>query len=1012
MMKKYLTCCLLVVLITSARAQVCTGDFVFETQSDVDQFLIDNPSCTSIYGNITITTASDLGLVDPITNLNGLQNIITIDGDLEITVTDTTLSFVGLSALIQVDGRFTINGLNSPSTFLNFVGLENLNTVIELALNLNSPADFSVFDQLYQVDKIEIYMSSYIEDVVVFDNAFPAVNYMSDGFYFHTSGITETEFSAFNGLNSAVRIEFSYTAEPMFFTSFDAFRNLQGCVDLVLDNCSVYDFIDGFENLEMANGIHMDLYTYDSEYPSFENLFYTDLLMVLGGSEYGVDVHFPALQMVQNELWISGSFISVTLDSLQSVGSLYIDSFNDNPNISFTAFSFPMLESINSDLSIQFLDIADLSIFPSLINVEGDININDCANLSDCAIAVMCERVSVDPASVILDNNAPGCNTVDEVLSACSISYITGLVYADMNCDGELNGNDIPLPNSIIHDQNNLPIGSSFANGEYYSTLTDNSNTFIHAMVPSGFFSGPEYAFTTTDMDEIFSDYDFPLCPDLNFHDVRVYAHCGQPRPGFYHTYQVFVANEAVPIENVLVTFDITNMLGSSIFTTNGTVTGNTVSWTVTDLTFLESNQIFVQIYVDPTTPLGTIYSPIMTATLLSAITDDDPSDNNFTLNQIVVGSYDPNDKSVNTPALNLDEINAEEGAWLDYTIRFQNTGTAEAINVRVDDIIEEDLDLSTFQMLDASHSFQLSFEENRKVEWLFENILLPDSFSNEPASHGFIHFRIKTKDNLQLTDVIENSVAIYFDFNEPIITNTANTIFYICPEQITVTGTTSICEGETAMLYASQGWTNYQWILNNEVAGDEIALSVEGLTEGLYSVHYVGSTQYCESMDMLELNVNGIPATPAITQSGNTLTATGSGTFTWTLNGETLSESDSSIEMIETGNYEVSYVDVCPSLSASGVFDFVSVNEWSRIATILIAPNPSTDFVNLSLPEHWIGRNELKVTDATGRLVVSEVITSSKTFLDASALQSGCYQISILNAQSGEAGLVKWMIE
>jgi hypothetical protein len=313
---------------------------------------------------------------------------------------------------------------------------------------------------------------------------------------------------------------------------------------------------------------------------------------------------------------------------------------------------------------------------------------------------------------------------------------------------------------------------------------------------------------------------------------------------------------------------------------------------------------------------------------------------------------------------------------------------------------------------LNSSHSFQLSLNENREVEWLFDNIQLPDSTTDLEGSQGYIHYRIKTIPGVGVDDVIENTAAIYFDYNEPVITNTATTNFYICPEQITVTGTTSICEGETAMLYASQGWSNYQWMLDGEVAGEQSMLSLEGLAEGLHSLNYIGSTQYCESMDMLELNVNGIPSTPTITQIGNTLTATGNGTFIWTLNGDVLSDTDSSIEMTETGNYGVSYVDVCPSLPTSGLFEFVGVNEWNGLGNILIAPNPSSDFVNITLPAHWIGRNEIKVTDAAGRLVMAESISSSKTILNASAMQNGCYHITILNTQSGEVDVVKWMIE
>jgi hypothetical protein len=54
------------------------------------------------------------------------------------------------------------------------------------------------------------------------------------------------------------------------------------------------------------------------------------------------------------------------------------------------------------------------------------------------------------------------------------------------------------------------------------------------------------------------------------------------------------------------------------------------------------------------------------------------------------------------------------------------------------------------------------------------------DSNTNEPLSHGFVRYRIQPKTNLSAGDSITNFAAIYFDFNEPVITNTAKTIIIL----------------------------------------------------------------------------------------------------------------------------------------------------------------------------------------------------------------------------------------
>jgi hypothetical protein len=52
------------------------------------------------------------------------------------------------------------------------------------------------------------------------------------------------------------------------------------------------------------------------------------------------------------------------------------------------------------------------------------------------------------------------------------------------------------------------------------------------------------------------------------------------------------------------------------------------------------------------------------------------------------------------------------------------------------------------------------------------DNIRLEDSTSNEPKSHGFVTYSIKTKSNLAIGTTIQNQANIYFDTNAPVATN------------------------------------------------------------------------------------------------------------------------------------------------------------------------------------------------------------------------------------------------
>lgn len=136
------------------------------------------------------------------------------------------------------------------------------------------------------------------------------------------------------------------------------------------------------------------------------------------------------------------------------------------------------------------------------------------------------------------------------------------------------------------------------------------------------------------------------------------------------------------------------------------------------------------------------------------------------------IGSYDPNDKQ-GFPAGYGAEHYIRPGMELEYLIRFQNTGTDTAFTVRVADTLSAWLDPTTVRPGASSHPYKFDLTGPGIVEFLFENILLPDSNVNAPASNGFVKFSVLPRADAPLETVIENEAAIYFDFNDPVITNT-----------------------------------------------------------------------------------------------------------------------------------------------------------------------------------------------------------------------------------------------
>lgn len=155
---------------------------------------------------------------------------------------------------------------------------------------------------------------------------------------------------------------------------------------------------------------------------------------------------------------------------------------------------------------------------------------------------------------------------------------------------------------------------------------------------------------------------------------------------------------------------------------------------------------------------------------------DVNPMDNVSGLRIVVVGSFDPNDKT----ARKGERITPQEIADLvpmEYLIRFQNTGNFPATFVRVMDTLSARFDPASFVFQGSSHPCRWNITGAGILEFFFDNIQLPDSTSDEPGSHGFVAFSIKPRPGLVLGDTLANTAFIYFDYNAPVQTNTTRTV-------------------------------------------------------------------------------------------------------------------------------------------------------------------------------------------------------------------------------------------
>jgi uncharacterized repeat protein (TIGR01451 family) len=160
------------------------------------------------------------------------------------------------------------------------------------------------------------------------------------------------------------------------------------------------------------------------------------------------------------------------------------------------------------------------------------------------------------------------------------------------------------------------------------------------------------------------------------------------------------------------------------------------------------------------------------TSDLINILAQDDADPIRDIFCGVVRGSYDPNDKKGYPNGLDSAHY-IQQNQELEYLIRFQNTGTDTAFSVIIRDTLSEHLNPLSVEPVISSHPYSFRMYGPGILEWRFEDILLPDSTTNEPASNGFVKFKVSPKPNLPFGSTIKNRAGIYFDFNPPIITNT-----------------------------------------------------------------------------------------------------------------------------------------------------------------------------------------------------------------------------------------------
>jgi len=361
------------------------------------------------------------------------------------------------------------------------------------------------------------------------------------------------------------------------------------------------------------------------------------------------------------------------------------------------------------------------------------------------------------------------------------------VAFVDQNNNGIKESSESLYANgSFLYQQNNSgPFTNAYSPTGRYDVLDSNpTNTYDFSYQVQPEFTTYYSSGTTTYNDVAIpvgsgtNVLYFPITLTQTYNDVTIsIVPLSPPRPGLTYINRIVYKNLGLTSTSGTITFTKPTPVAITNVSQTGSVnTATGFTYAFTNLLPGESRFFNVTMSVpsSPTVVINTILTA--SATITAPANDINLTNNTSNCSQIVVNSFDPNDKM----EAHGDKIVFSQFAptdYLYYTIRFQNNGTANAIDVRIVDILDPLLDETSIRMISASNNYTMN-RVNNTLSWDFRNIQLVPSSVSPDLSRGYIHFKIRMKPGFVAGDIVPNNASIFFDSNPAIVTNTFNTKF------------------------------------------------------------------------------------------------------------------------------------------------------------------------------------------------------------------------------------------
>jgi uncharacterized repeat protein (TIGR01451 family) len=364
-------------------------------------------------------------------------------------------------------------------------------------------------------------------------------------------------------------------------------------------------------------------------------------------------------------------------------------------------------------------------------------------------------------------------NTTCYGVTMPSTAIISGEVFYDINGNCSKDAGEPYVSNLQISSDGSDYVTATNSDGYY--KLNTSAGTHVLTMNNDDAWSittgcSTSISVNASQVGQTFGSNNFAVSPNCANVKIDGALTTTAQRVGFRNTVSLVVENNGGS-EATGVTVSLTldeDVVYVSASPTPDNVAGAVLTWNVAQMDVNESLRFDITDSVKVGNSAGDTIS--FCANMTASETMCETSD--VCAVDYCVSSFDPNDIILMSPGYGDNHI-IDVDDVVSYKIRFQNVGNWLATDVLIVDTLSPFINQATIHNVSSTHDYTWSVDKNGVFTIHFDDINLPDSTRNELASHGAFEFSAYLNHDVRAETRVENKASIFFDFNDPVETNT-----------------------------------------------------------------------------------------------------------------------------------------------------------------------------------------------------------------------------------------------